>query len=127
MTNPATGLTIHTKSIPLGSWVTPRAEINGHPVPLTWGENVIPAYPGVHHIRIHMPWIWQYGKAEITVDNRTAPAPPVYYAPPFINFMNGAIGLQPVKNPGLVAMLALFGVPLLALILCCALGVLLGN
>ena len=122
MTHPGTGLTIHAKSIPLGSWLSPRAEINGHPVPLAWGHNVIPAYPGVHHIRIYMPWMWQYGAGEITVDNRTAPAPPVYYAPPYVNFMKGAIGLAPVKSPGLVAMLAILTVPILSLILCCALG-----
>jgi hypothetical protein len=120
MTNPQwTGLTINAKSIPLGSWVKPQAEINGFPVPLQWGDNHIPAQPGVHHIRIHMPWLWQYGKAEITVDNRTQPAPPVYYAPPFINFLNGAIGFSPVKHPGLLAFFLILGVPLAIILICC--------
>ena len=120
MTNPPwTGLTIITKSIPLGVWVSPRAEINGHPVPLSWGVNQIGAHPGVHNVQIYMPWIWRYGKAAITIDNTAAPAPPIYYAVPFTTFTQGAIGLQPVKNPGLVPFILVLVVPLLLLALCC--------
>lgn len=112
MSTPAwTGLTIVTKSIPLGVWVSPRAEINGYPVPLTWGVNHIGAQPGVHRVQIHMPWLWRYGQAEITVDNTTAPAPPIHYAVPYTTFTRGAIGLQPVKNPGLVPFLLILAVP----------------
>ena len=120
MTNPSpTGLTINAKTIPLGVWVTPRAEINGFPVTLNWGVNHLPAQPGVHNIHIYVPWMWRYGKADITVDNTRAPAPPVYYAVPFTTFTKGAIGLQPVKNPGLLSFLLLFLVPLLLIALCC--------
>ncbi|GAA1802991.1 hypothetical protein GCM10009682_26050 [Luedemannella flava] len=127
MTNPTTALTINVKKLPLGSFVKPNAEINGHALSLNWGRNEIPAFPGVHHIHIYMPWIWRFGKADITVDNRTAPAPEVFYAPPFINFINGAIGFQPVKNPGLLGMLAVIGVPFLLIALCCALGTILDS
>jgi hypothetical protein len=120
MTNPVwTGLTINTKSIPLGVWVSPRAEINGHPVPLSWGVNHIPAHPGIHRIHIYMPWLWRYGKADVTVDNTAAPAPPVYYAVPYTTFTSGAIGLQPVKNPGLVPFILIFVVPIALVLLCC--------
>jgi hypothetical protein len=122
-----TDLTIHTKSIPLGVWVTPRAEINGYAMPLAWGENRIPAQPGVHQIHIYMPWLWRYGKADITVDNRTAPAAPVYYATPWATFVRGSIGFAPVGNPGLLAFLAVIGVPLLLVALCCVGAALLGN
>jgi hypothetical protein len=122
-----TGLAIYAKSIPLGAWVTPRAEINGYPVALGWGDNLIPAQPGVHNIKIHMPWMWKYGKAEITVDNRTAPAPRVYYAPPFTTFTKGAIGLEPVGNPGLLALFLVVGVPLALILICCVLVTVLGN
>ena len=122
-----TGLAIHAKSIPLGSWVTPRAEINGHPMALSWGDNIIPAHPDVHNIKIYMPWMWKYGKAEITVDNRTAPAPRVYYAPPFTTFTKGAIGLEPVKNPGLLALFLVMGVPIALIVICCVLASVLGN
>jgi hypothetical protein len=128
MANPPwTGLTINAKSIPLGVWVSPRAEINGHPVPLTWGVNHIPAYPGVHRIQVYMPWLWRYGKADITVDNTAAPAPPVYYAVPFTTFTKGAIGLQPVKNPGLLGFILMLVVPLLLVLACCVGAKLLGN
>jgi hypothetical protein len=128
MTNPAwTGLTINTKTIPLGVWVSPRAEINGYPVQLAWGVNHIPAHPGVHRIHIYMPWLWRYGKADITIDNTAAPAPPVYYAVPYINFLAGAIGLQPVKNPGLVPFILFLLVPLALLVLCCVGLQLFGN
>jgi hypothetical protein len=120
MTNPVwTGLTINTKTIPLGVWVSPRAEINGHPVNLAWGVNHIPAHPGVHRIHIYMPWLWRYGKADITIDNTAAPAPPVYYAVPYVAFLGGAIGLQPVKNPGLLAFILVFLAPIVLLVLCC--------
>jgi hypothetical protein len=122
-----TGLAIHTKSIPLGVWVSPRAEINGHPVALSWGDNLIPAYAGVHHIKIYMPWIWKYGRAEITVDNTAGPAPRVYYGVPFTTFTKGAIGLAPVKNPGLLPFLLVIGLPILLLVLCCIGANVLGN
>lgn len=120
MTNPSpTGLTIEARSIPLGVWVSPRAEINGHPVPLNWGVNHIGATPGVHNIHIYLPWLWRYGQAAITVDNRTAPAPPVYYAAPYTTFTKGAIGLAPVKNPGLLAFILIIVVPVALIALCC--------
>jgi hypothetical protein len=128
MANPSpTSLTINTKAIPMGVFVTPRAEINGHPVALNWGVNHIPAQPGVHTVEVHMPWMWRYGKAAITVDNRTAPAPPIFYAVPWTTFSRGAIGLQPVSNPGLLGFILVFVVPLLLLALCCVGAAVLGN
>jgi hypothetical protein len=116
---PPTSLTIITKKPPTGIFVNPTAVINGTHVPLRWGENVIPAGPGVHHITVYMQWLWKVGSAEITVDNSRAPAPPVYYALPYTNFQKGAIGFTPQTNPGLVAFLLMIGIPLLLLILCC--------
>ena len=128
MTTPAwTGLTIITKALPLGSFVRPRAEINGYPVQLNWGVNQVGAHPGVHRVQIHMPWLWRYGKAEITVDNTTAPAPPIHYAVPYTTFTRGAIGLQPVRNPGLVPFILVLVVPLVLVLLCCLGVVLLNN
>jgi hypothetical protein len=124
---PWTGLTINAKSIPLGVWVSPRAEINGYPVQLSWGVNHIPAHPGVHRIHIYMPWLWRYGKADITVDNTAAPAPPVYYAVPFTTFTKGAIGWQPMKNPGLLVFLLILIVPFALILLCCLGANLFGN
>lgn len=117
--NPTSSLTIITKKPPTGVLVDPTAVINGHTVPLRWGENVIPAPPGVHHITIYMQWMWKVGKAEITVDNTSGQAPPVYYALPYTGFQKGAIGHQPQANPGLVGFLLLIGVPILLILVCC--------
>jgi hypothetical protein len=128
MTNPSwTGLTINAKSIPLGVFVSPKAVINGHPVPLRWGVNHIHATPGVHSIHIYLQWMWKYGKADITIDNTAAPAPPVYYAVPYTTFHRGAIGLQPVKNPGLLGFILMLVVPFVLIALCCVGASLLGQ
>lgn len=118
-TPPPSSLTIITKRPPTGVIVNPTAVINGHNVPLRWGENVISAAPGVHHITIYMQWLWKVGRAEITVDNTRAPAPPVHYALPYNGFQKGAIGFQPQANPGLIPFLLMIGVPVLLLLLCC--------
>ncbi|HZM82603.1 MAG TPA: hypothetical protein VFC19_43355 [Candidatus Limnocylindrales bacterium] len=124
---PPTSLTIITKRPPTGVFINPTAVINGQTVPLRWGENVVPAPPGVHHITIYMQWLWKQGTAQITVDNSQAPAPPVYYAMPYNAFQAGAIGFQPQNNPGLVPFLLIIGVPLLLLLVCCIGGSLMGR
>ena len=78
----------------------------------------------MHHIAIHVPWLWQMGKAQITVDNSTGQAPPVYYALPYTGFHKGAIGHQPVANPGLAAFLLMIGVPVAVILVCCVAGAL---
>lgn len=113
-------LVINTKKTPgsFGALMKPTAVINGHTVPLNWGDNVIPAPPGVHSIQISCQWLWQIGKAQITVDNTAAPAARVYYAAPWNNFVKGAIGFQPVKNPGLGLMLGVLGAVVLLACVC---------
>ena len=119
---PAT-IVINAKKAPMGPMlVGPRARINGHLVPLTWGRNEIPAPPGVHQVQIFVPWLWEQGKADITIDNTHGPAPEIHYAMPFTAFNKGAIGHQPVKNPGLIGLLLLLGVPLLLVLVCCGFG-----
>lgn len=108
---PPTALMIDTKKPPMGPMlVSPNARINGYVVPLQWGQNVIPAHPGVHHVEVYIPWLWDQGKAHISVDNTHQPAPPIYYAMPFTNFSKGAIDFAPVKNPGVVGMVLLLAV-----------------
>ncbi len=124
---PQAALTIVTKQPMFGSFIRPRGEINGYPVGLRWGPNTIGTHPGVHHVKIHMPWLWKFGHAEITVDNRMGPAPTIYYSSPWVNFGNGAIGLTPVRNPGLGVFIAVAVVPLLLIVACCVGVALLGN
>jgi hypothetical protein len=122
MTTPQTG---QLRIVPKYHWSAfmmaafkPRATINGHEVQLNWGENVLPAPAGVHNIEIHIPYLWKMGKASITVDN-TVGTPTVHYSAPVVNFMGGAIGLEPQKFPGMVAMLIMLGVIVLAVACCC--------
>jgi hypothetical protein len=68
---------------------------------------------------MHTQYLWRIGKAEITVDNTSAPASPVYYASPWTTFSRGAVGFQPVKNPGGLALALIFGIPVVLLLLVC--------
>jgi hypothetical protein len=104
----------------------PRASINGHDVQLNWAENVLPAPLGVHNIEIHGPYLWKMGKASITVDN-TAGAPAVHYSAPVITFLGGAVGFEPQKFPGMIAMLIMLGLFGLVFLLCCMGAVLSGG
>lgn len=104
----------------------PRALINGHEVRLAWGDNVLPAPLGRHTIEVWVPYLWKFGKAEITVDN-TQGAPQVYYAAPVLNFIRGAIGTSPVKPPGMVGMWIVYGVIAAVIVVCCAGAILNGG
>jgi hypothetical protein len=115
---PDTVLTVVTKPPAGGAFISPRGEINGHPVAFLWGSNSFGTPRGVHHVKIYMPWLWRFGQAEITVDNRDDALASVHYAAPYLNFGAGAIGLAPVKNPGRGVFLAVIGVPLILLAAC---------
>jgi len=97
----------------------PKATINGHELQLNWGDNAIPAPPGRHTISMWVPYLWRFGKAEITVDNAAGPPPPVYYAAPVWTWMRGAIGVQPQKPPGLTGAWIFYGLVLVGLLACC--------
>jgi hypothetical protein len=124
---PMVPLTIVTKQPMFSALVSPRAEIDGYPVPLSWGANVVGLTPGVHHIAIHMPWLWKFGRAQVTVDNRTVPPPTVYYAMPWVNFGDGAIGFGPVKNPQLGVFLTMMLLPVAVIAVCVGAAILSGN
>lgn len=104
----------------------PKATINGYEVPLSWGENVIPAPPGRHEITVHVPYIWKFGKATTTVDN-TVDAPAVHYAAPVWTWQRGAIGVGPQRHPGLTGAWIFYGIFLIALVGCCIGTVLTSN
>jgi hypothetical protein len=121
---PTTPLTIVTKAPMPGSFISPRAEVDGFPVALSWGSNVLGLTHGVHNITVYMPWLWKFGHAQITVDTTQGPPQTVYYAGPWVNFGAGAIGFSPVKNPNLAAFIAIFAVPLALIAICCGVAAL---
>jgi hypothetical protein len=106
----------------------PIATINGHEVPLQWGDNPIPLQPGVYDVRLHVKYLWDIGKAQIQVNNQHGAPVSVYYAAPPVVFMGGAIDFQPVKPPGQALSIALLvGIPVLFILLCCCMGALGSN
>lgn len=120
------GITISTKYHWLAFLLAlfkPKALINGHEVPLVWGDNHIPAPPGIHHITIWVPYLWKVGQATITVDTQAGNSVTVFYAAPAIVFMAGAIDSTPVEVPGVLAAVLLMVVPLALIVLCCCGGV----
>ena len=96
----------------------PKAIINGHTIPLKWGDNSIPAPMGTHQIEIYVPYLWKFGSATIVVDN-TQYAPVIHYSAPVWAFGGGAIGYEPQKHPGLTAAYVMYGVLALLIVLCC--------
>ena len=117
---PPGSLAIHTSYPALAFMLAltpPKATIDGHGVPLRWGTNIVPTPPGPHDVQVHVPYLWDVGKARTTVQTG-GPAPTdLYYAAPWMTFSPGAMDRQPVKSPGFGLMIGLtvgiFGVMLL--------------
>ncbi len=90
-------------SFMLGLLTKPKIRVNGHQVPITrWGENHIPVGPGTHHVWVATPWLFDMGAAQLPVQVTPGPGARVYYKPPAVVFLNGAIGLGPQKTPGVL-------------------------
>ncbi len=109
---------IHTRhpAVPLVYAMSkPYAIINGYRVRLTWGENRLPCPPGVHHLDIRIDGFFPQS-ATITIDNRYAPAPPVYYALPWLDFQSSVVSHQPVKCPGETLAISLYVVGMVNLL-----------
>lgn len=105
---------------------SPTVQIDGHPVPGTYGATLYPLRPGRHHVRLHMQWMRQFGQAEIPVDVVAGQTVPVYYAPPWHQFTTGSIGHHQQQRKGLGVMVAIIAVTNLVLLACCVGGILLG-
>ena len=105
----------------------PRATINGHQLQLNWGENVLPAPLGQHHIEVHIPYLWNFGKASITVDNTTH-VPVVHYSAPLLALLGGKIGTEPQKFAGMLFLSIVYGLlGLLFLFFCLGTALMGGN
>ncbi|WP_054812954.1 hypothetical protein [Nocardia arizonensis] len=104
----------------LGLLTKPKISINGQPVPNTrWGENHIPVGPGNYHVWVATPWLFDMGAAQLPVQIAPGQGIRVYYKPPAVVFVNGAIGLTPQKTPGMVFVwlpIALVGVLVLLIL-----------
>jgi hypothetical protein len=97
----------------------PWLMIDGQQTRLNWGDNVIPAAPGVHQLTIWIPYLWKVGEATLTVDNSVGEAQ-VYYAGPAWAFGSGAVGTTPQQHPNqALALIIGLGLPALILVCCC--------
>ncbi|MFD1936168.1 hypothetical protein ACFSKW_32325 [Nonomuraea mangrovi] len=95
----------------------PVVTLNGYPVPVAWGRNVIPVAPGAHHLHVHIPGILppQVGKADLQVWVAQGQSLPVEYRAPVWSFSPGALGRAPQPWNGLVYQLMLLGALLVPL------------
>jgi len=101
------------------SFFKPWLLIDGQQHRLQWGDNAIPATPGVHHLTIWIPYLWKVGEATITVDNSYGEAQVFYASPPWA-FGKGAIGTTAQDHPNkTLALIIGLGLPALILLCCC--------
>lgn len=124
-TAPQGGATLNvTATKPLLAWMLiffpPRLNLNGQEIRLKWGENQIPVAPGNYQAAFHVPYLWPIGRAALAFQAGPGQAVPIYYASPWFVFQEGAVGHQPVDNPGKVAGIVLMAVvPALIILFCC--------
>lgn len=107
------------------SLVTPKIFVNGQPVPhARWGQTHVPVGPGMYHVRVVTPWLTEMGPAEMQVPVQPGSGSKVYYKPPAVIFLKGAIGPEPQKTPGMLFMLLPFAALGLVFLLMFALALL---
>ncbi|MEV0334674.1 hypothetical protein [Nocardia sp. NPDC050717] len=106
------------------SLVQPKIFVNGQPVPhARWGQTHVPVGPGQYHVRVVTPWLTEMGPAEIQVPVTPGAGSKVYYKPPAVIFLKGAIGQEPQKTPGMLFMLLPFAALALVFLLMIVLAV----
>ena len=119
--NDPPGITVDCSYFPLAFLLMltkPKIFVNGQQVPNTqWGPNHIPVGAGHYHLKVHTPWLIEMGPAEVPVALQDGQAVRYYYRTPVMIFLRGAIGPEPQKTPGMVAMYVLYGVVALFLLL----------
>ncbi|HPZ67278.1 MAG TPA: hypothetical protein PLU19_00675, partial [Dermatophilaceae bacterium] len=87
-------------SVWTSSLVMPTVTINGYRVPVTYGENVIPVYPGRCVVEASMRWMRRYGQAGYTVDVAPGQAADIWYAAPLTQFHTGSMGVAKQSRKG---------------------------
>jgi hypothetical protein len=103
----------------------PVVTVDGTPMKIGWkSEDPLPLPPGVHTVKVHVPYLWEVGKAQLSVDNRAGQPVRLYYAAPYLVYSRGAIGSEPVQSPDRTIGLGIFwgGIALAALIIICGCG-----
>jgi hypothetical protein len=107
--------------------VPPTLTIDGFPASTTLaGTKDIPIMSGRHHLQAHSQWMRRYGQAELIVDISPGQTVEVFYAPPYHQFTDGAMGLTPQPRKGTGFLIIVLLVPVLVVVFSVIAAVLLG-
>ena len=109
------------------NFVPPTLTIDGYSAPSAnmGGSTVIPVPSGPHRLEASSQWLRRYGQATMDVLVPPQSQLEVFYAPPYHQFTDGALGLSPQARKGrgcLVGILVGLAVLVLLVILVFALG-----
>ncbi len=92
-----------------------RARVDGEPVPVQHGSNVIALPAGRHQVEVFMVLVREYGNATAQVEVPAHGEAALWYAPPFEYYVSGRIGPEPQRAAGtwffvLVAVFLVLGI-----------------
>lgn len=94
-------------SVMTSNAITPSCRINGYPVKVRYGENLVPVPAGPARVDLSAQWLRTYGQAAIEFQVQPGQTVPVFYAAPMHQFTTGSIGHQKVKRKGVGAFIGL--------------------
>ena len=94
-------------SVMTSNAITPSCRINGYPVKVRYGENLIPVPAGLARVDLSAQWLRTYGQAALEFQVQPGQTVPVFYAAPMHQFTTGSIGHQKVKRKGVGAFVAM--------------------
>lgn len=114
---PPAFLRLHVQSNPMITLLQPRVLIDGYPMPVRNGDNVLPIVPGTHRLEVYAQWVWRYGHAERRLDLVAGRTVELWCAPPVLTFLRGALGETKQRHPGRAALLSALLVLVLAVVL----------
>lgn len=120
---PGVPVTIKTSAPPLAflvkAMLTPTAEVAGQTHTLTWGDSTIMVPPGVHNLAVFVNYLGRNGVGNLQIDTRSGQPVTVYWAMPHVIWVSANLDYQPVKSNGMGWLIALIGLPVAIILLCC--------
>lgn len=110
--------------------VVPLATVNGWPVPVHWGTNVLTAPAGRHRIQVRMRYLWTSAPVEFDADVLAGRRTVVHYTAPWSLLAKGTLAYtpQPPRVGWVVAvpLAVALGIPLLAVLVLLVIGAIAG-
>ncbi|MEG9224438.1 hypothetical protein [Aeromicrobium sp. Sec7.5] len=112
-------------SVMTSNAITPSCRINGYPVKVRYGENLIPVPAGPARVDLSAQWLRTYGQAALEFQVQPGQTVPVFYAAPMHQFTTGTIGHAKVKRKGVVPFVIIMAA-ILAIAVTVAVGAIVG-